>query len=1007
MSASAPPSAEQPRAGLLDLEKELVCSICTEILYQPLTLLDCLHTFCGSCLKEWFSLQARVSSNHQTNPYTCPSCRASVRETRPNATVTTLLEMWLNANPDRARTDTEKQELQSKYRPGEDVVPKLRDLREDDPRREHRRRRRRHGEGGDNDREAEEEHERREIEEARERSLRDLRLSPPNADRRHRSRSSESRGSREERHIEHRREERRRHHARESGSAVVTGTSVSSAAVPTARQASEADARQRERQIEHQSSLRSLLSASDGGTGEMEEQILRQILDEGLLEGIDVDSLDGVQEEELSQRIADAYRRRHPSYRGPRQGTGRSPASGSVSRDRTPDRSDHSSRHAAHERRQHSRSGSTNSQDRARELSGTRENTSRHPPVARPHLLGQSGSLTPPAPTSSRQRRTSDQSRRQTSPNPPRVSRASSAETSRNPALRSATDLSSTRPSSSDAAQETRPRHSSDSRRATADSATGPSVSQLWRQAVASREDHRSQLQQQDPTESPQHLSPTLEHPPAIANSSTFPPAHHRHNHYRSYSNPAPASTATAPTPTSTPPIPLSSLTPAPSVHKEPSVTCANCQKAGIQHDLHLHCRGCDVSFCLRCYRQRRGQSFGSSVIPHYGEFAPRRPPSNTPSDQVHIVIARKWLPPPSQTIQPSPNSIPAGPVLTSSNPNTRLQTGLFCDRCTNHANSCFYSCGLCNSGEWGFCKSCVDTHHCCSHPLLAIAHTSAAPSTLSGPHPASPIPNTITLSLTSSCDICHLPIPPHIPWHHCPFHYLSSPPSSTFHGPGDYDLCPSCYNRLLKSRKIKPEDGPQGWHRCPGERDSPSTTDTPSNKKGHRMITISFEPFTDDLSRRVIHQDLVGGWALDYRKNRDSNNNDNTTAAAPSSSSNNNNTTTIPDKRAGQWSWRESDGSTLTKPSSPSPSPSSKQLPNTTAAPPPAASSSSSSSSLTCRALYSYFPDKEADPTASDELGFPKGAEIGVVEDINGDWFLGVYCGEVGLLPRVVVEVF
>src|ERR1700761_4669268 len=64
-----------------DLEREVTCFICTDILYQPLTLLDCLHTFCGSCLKEWFSWQALQSTS--SHPYTCPSCRATVRGTRP------------------------------------------------------------------------------------------------------------------------------------------------------------------------------------------------------------------------------------------------------------------------------------------------------------------------------------------------------------------------------------------------------------------------------------------------------------------------------------------------------------------------------------------------------------------------------------------------------------------------------------------------------------------------------------------------------------------------------------------------------------------------------------------------------------------------------------------------------------------------------------------------------------------------------------------------------------
>ncbi|KAL8875958.1 MAG: hypothetical protein Q9198_005760, partial [Flavoplaca austrocitrina] len=100
--------------------------ICTEVLFQPLTLLDCLHTFCGSCLKEWFSWQASQASASKPNPYTCPSCRASVRETRPNATVTTLLDMYLQANPDRGRTKEEQNELRSKYKPGEQVLPRVR-----------------------------------------------------------------------------------------------------------------------------------------------------------------------------------------------------------------------------------------------------------------------------------------------------------------------------------------------------------------------------------------------------------------------------------------------------------------------------------------------------------------------------------------------------------------------------------------------------------------------------------------------------------------------------------------------------------------------------------------------------------------------------------------------------------------------------------------------------------------------------------------------------------------
>ena len=46
--------------------------------------------------------------------------------------------------------------------------------------------------------------------------------------------------------------------------------------------------------------------------------------------------------------------------------------------------------------------------------------------------------------------------------------------------------------------------------------------------------------------------------------------------------------------------------------------------------------------------------------------------------------------------------------------------------------------------------------------------------------------------------------------------------------------------------------------------------------------------------------------------------------------------------------------------------------------------------------ALWSYWPAEGV----TDELGFPRGAEIRECEDINGDWFAGVYCKRRGLFP-------
>ena len=40
----------------------------------------------------------------------------------------------------------------------------------------------------------------------------------------------------------------------------------------------------------------------------------------------------------------------------------------------------------------------------------------------------------------------------------------------------------------------------------------------------------------------------------------------------------------------------------------------------------------------------------------------------------------------------------------------------------------------------------------------------------------------------------------------------------------------------------------------------------------------------------------------------------------------------------------------------------------------------------MRCRATYNYFPDG----SVTDELAFPKNAEIREVENKNGDWYVG-----------------
>lgn len=78
------------------------------------------------------------------------------------------------------------------------------------------------------------------------------------------------------------------------------------------------------RAIEHQSTLRSWLSELNSqymgeeimlDSQEIEEEIMRQITEDGLLDNIDLNNIDVAQEDEISERIAQAYRKRQEQKR--------------------------------------------------------------------------------------------------------------------------------------------------------------------------------------------------------------------------------------------------------------------------------------------------------------------------------------------------------------------------------------------------------------------------------------------------------------------------------------------------------------------------------------------------------------------------------------------------------------------------------------------------------------------------------------------------------------------
>jgi len=140
-------------------------------------------------------------------------------------------------------------------------------------------------------------------------------------------------------------------------------------------------------------------------------------------------------------------------------------------------------------------------------------------------------------------------------------------------------------------------------------------------------------------------------------------------------------------------------------------------------------------------------------------------------------------------------------------------------------------------------------------------------------------------------------------------------------------------------------------------------------------MVVIGFED-RDGGQRRVVVRDRVGGWAL--KEDNSSTASADVTAEGP----------------APNYFWKDADGTERKARPAHSALDSQQQSlvsNGMTGRFPP-----DGGVGLRVQAVWAYFPQEGV----KDELMFPKGAEILEVEDINGDWFWGVYAGSKGLFP-------
>ncbi|EJP70241.1 RING finger domain-containing protein [Beauveria bassiana ARSEF 2860] len=817
--------------------------------------------------------------------------------------------MYIAAKPNKARNPEDKEEMNQKYQPGDQVIP-------------HVTTRERTAE----ERRAEEE-DRRLVDEVREMSLREAEGGVPSVPPRRR------RGSRvAEERISSRR-------ARDDGRARRGTNQLGLLNDGHRRRRSESQ----QRQVGHQSSLRSLISSADLSERDIEreiEEFARQIQEEGLLDGLDLDNIDLTRDDELSRRITEAYRRRQRG-RATAQPTRRDSPT-------TRNEANASTRNGDSRLDPRPRPLEIHSPSRSREGSSSRpatgssstEERDRRPPR----------SLEVRDPQIRPRRRTASDSRAATLPVVP-------TELPVRPAARSQTDL--TLPNERTASSTLRP-NTSGVRSSSVPSAPAelPASNATTGSSFASRLGRPSTTPNDPPRAAPDQPRASTDRSRA---STDRPRASSASRPNRAAELSIVHSAAT--TPAATSPVPSGHRRTMSQLYPEPSITCMRCNKTHIEYEIHYNCGICaggHWSMCSDCYRSGKGCQYWFG-FGHGGWNKWRRRRQQRGDDSMappHILTPSRYQPPPS-----TPGGADGRKTLTMDDPQLRLESGTFCAKCQVWANDCYWRCDICNDGEWGYCNNCVNQGRSCTHPLLPLSHEI--------PQPHSPLPGRPTaarivtesqarsispfkpLSFATTCDICRTTITPSDIRYHC---YSCTSSLVENAAPGDYDICSPCYADLVNSGRVSAENGHSGWRRC---------------LKGHRMVVIGFAP--GEVGHwRFIERDLVGGRKLRVEPVADD---------------------SQPDTPSQKWSWKQEDQKLerlVTQEVSAAAPNSDDSATYTTLFPP------DGGVGLRVSAKWAWFPREEAD----DELLFPRGAEIREVEDVNGDWYFGVYMGAKGLFP-------
>ena len=85
------------------MAQTMTCGICQEILYKCVSAVPCLHNFCSACASDCLKRSSE-----------CPMCRAEISEVRRNHDLSNLIDAFLDAHPERRRSDAEIAEMDAR-----------------------------------------------------------------------------------------------------------------------------------------------------------------------------------------------------------------------------------------------------------------------------------------------------------------------------------------------------------------------------------------------------------------------------------------------------------------------------------------------------------------------------------------------------------------------------------------------------------------------------------------------------------------------------------------------------------------------------------------------------------------------------------------------------------------------------------------------------------------------------------------------------------------------------